>query len=325
LWARAAPDYHRGKPLKGAQRGAAARRIGMADYAEFGLLEGNAREYGIAWTGPPELERISLDVGSGQRISGIRWGSGAPELVLLHGGAQNAHTWDTLLLALGRPALALDLPGHGHSDWREDRDYGPERNAPAIASAIRALAPRARLLIGMSLGGLTAFAVASRFPELVRELAVVDVTPGVNRAKSKAIVDFVRGPEFFAGFDEILARTIAHNPTRSEQSLRRGVLHNARELPDGRWSWRYDRNFAGGGGPVPEIDFGAIWEHVSRVRCPITLLRGALSPVVGDEDVAELLRRQPAARVQTVAGAGHSIQGDRPLELAAILAKLLAG
>jgi pimeloyl-ACP methyl ester carboxylesterase len=143
----------------------------------------------------------------------------------------------------------------------------------------------------------------------------------VNRAKSKAIVDFVRGPEYFESFDALLARTMAHNPTRSEESLRRGVLHNARELPDGRWSWRYDRNFAAGGGTIREIDFGAIWEHVSNVRCPLTLLRGALSPVVGDEDVAELKRRQPGARVVTVAGAGHSIQGDKPLELAALLAE----
>jgi pimeloyl-ACP methyl ester carboxylesterase len=291
-------------------------------YSEFELLEGNAREYGLPWTGPPRLERISIDVGRGQHLSGIRWGAAAPELALLHGGAQNAHTWDTTLLALGRPALALDLPGHGQSDWREDRDYTPERSASAVAAALRALAPDARLLVGMSLGGLTGFAVASRFPDLVRALVIVDVTPGVNRAKSKAIVDFVRGPEVFASFDEILARTIAHNPTRSEASLRRGVMHNARELPDGRWTWRYDRRFAEGGAAT-EIDFAAIWEHVSRVRCPITLLRGALSPVVGDEDVAELLRRQPKARVETVAGAGHSIQGDRPLELAAILRDLL--
>src|SRR5262245_60007895 len=291
-------------------------------YQEFALLEGNAREYGLV-PSAPKLERIALDVGSGQKVSGIRWGSEPPELVLVHGGAQNAHTWDTTLLALGRPALALDLPGHGHSDWRPDRDYGPERNATAIAAALRALAPSARLLVGMSLGGLTAFTLASRFPELVRELAIVDVTPGVKRAKSKAIVDFVRGPEYFESFDALLARTVAHNPTRSEESLRRGILHNARELPDGRWTWRYDRRFAEGA-PVPEIDFGAIWEHVSRVRCSITLLRGALSPVVGDEDVAELQRRQPKADVRTVPGAGHSIQGDRPLELASILTKLLA-
>lgn len=296
----------------------------MPQYAEFELLSGNAREYGLAWSGPPALERIAHEVGGGQRVSGIRWGKAPPALVLLHGGAQNAHTWDTALLALGRPALALDLPGHGHSDWREDHDYRPERNAEAIAVALRALAPGARLLVGMSLGGLTSFALASRFPELVRELLIVDVTPGVNREKSKAIADFVRGPEYFESFDALLARTVEHNPTRSVESLRRGALHNAHELPDGRWSWRYDRGFAAGRSRMAEIDFGAIWEHVSRVRCPITLLRGALSPVVADEDVAELLRRQPRARVQTIAGAGHSIQGDRPLELAAILEKLLS-
>jgi pimeloyl-ACP methyl ester carboxylesterase len=67
-------------------------------------------------------------------------------------------------------------------------------------------------------------------------------------------------------------------------------------------------------------DLPDLWEDVSAVQAPMTLLRGSLSPVVDDADVAELLRRQPGADVLTVEGAGHSIQGDRPLELAAILA-----
>ncbi len=36
-------------------------------------------------------------------------------MVFLHGGGQNAHTWDTVILGLGVPALAIDLPGHGRS------------------------------------------------------------------------------------------------------------------------------------------------------------------------------------------------------------------
>ena len=43
-----------------------------------------------------------------------------PNSVLLHGGGQNAHTWDTVALALDRPLLAVDLPGHGHSDWPQE-------------------------------------------------------------------------------------------------------------------------------------------------------------------------------------------------------------
>ena len=51
---------------------------------------------------------------------------------------------------------------------------------------------------------------------------------------------------------------------------------------------------------------------------PLTLARGSLSPVVDDADVAELQRRKPDARVVVFEGAGHSIQGDKPVELAAL-------
>ena len=99
-------------------------------------------------------------------------------MVFLHGGGQNAHTWDTVIVGLGEPALAVDLPGHGHSAWREDGDYSPQHNAAAArAGAARALAPDADLVVGMSLGGLTAIRLGAIAPELVRELVLVDVTP----------------------------------------------------------------------------------------------------------------------------------------------------
>jgi pimeloyl-ACP methyl ester carboxylesterase len=154
-------------------------------------------------------------------------------------------------------------------------------------------------------------------------LAIIDVTPGTDREKSKAIADFVSGPERFASFQEILDRTIAFNPTRSESSLRRGVTHNAKQLPDGAWTWRWDpiRDWRGLENPESGPDFTTLWGAVDAVAVPLLLVRGDRSPVVGDEDVKELLRRQPDARVVVVDGAGHSIQGDQPLELARLLAK----
>ena len=89
------------------------------------------------------------------RVSALRWGDGEPEIVLLHGGAQNAHTWDTVALALDRPLVAIDLPGHGHSVHRDDHAYWPAENAVAVEAAVRELAPQDRLVVGMSLGGLT--------------------------------------------------------------------------------------------------------------------------------------------------------------------------
>jgi pimeloyl-ACP methyl ester carboxylesterase len=302
----------------------------MVPYDEFGLFHENAEEYGIDDAGPPPVRRASVVVDdvTGRRVSALVFGpEGAdPEYVFVHGGAQNAHTWDTVVLALGRPpAVCVDLPGHGHSDWRDD-GYDPVRNAHDIAAAVRALAPNARAVCGMSLGGLTSTVLAADFPELVRKLVIVDVTPGVNQTKAKAIIDFVNGPPGFPDFDAIMARTIEHNPTRTVASLRRGILHNAKQLPDGSWQWRYDccgtpesTEPAGDGTTRPRIDPSALWEKVSAVRAPILFVRGALSPVVDDDDVAELRRRQPTVEVVVVEGAGHSVQGDKPLELAALL------
>lgn len=288
-------------------------------YDEFGLLHENAAEAGIPLD-PLPVRRVEHG-----GVSAIRWGADdeATRVVLLHGGAQNAHTWDTVVLALGVPTLAVDLPGHGRSAWRDDHDYRPTRNAPAVAAALDGLgAGDAAVVVGMSLGGLTAAALAGIRPDLVRRLLLVDVTPGVDREKAADIIAFVSGPETFASFDEILARTVAFNPTRSESSLRRGILHNAHALPDGRWSWRYDRlRESPIEGDEAAAELAGLWDVLGDPSAtgPLLLARGATSPVVVDDDVAELVRRRPDAEVVTVDRAGHSVQGDRPLALAALV------
>jgi pimeloyl-ACP methyl ester carboxylesterase len=292
-------------------------------YDEFGLFHENASEYGLALTEPPNVRRENVTLPDSRHVSALVWGSTEPELVFVHGTAQNAHTWDTVALALRPHALvAVDLPGHGRSSWRADARYDPRSLADDIAAAIAVLAPNAKAVVGMSLGGLTSIALAVRHPELVRKLVIVDITPGTNREKAKAIVDFVNGPQSFPSFADILARTVEHNPTRSESSLRRGILHNAHQLADGSWEWRYDR--AGRVGAkdeetMPRVDNIDYWNDVSALSMPVLLTRGGASPVVDDDDIAEFLRRQPNAQVVVVDGAGHSIQGDRPLELAALI------
>ena len=302
-------------------------------YDEFAYFADNAAEFGIEYAGPPDVRRVEVALHGGRTLSALVWGQASPEYVLVHGGAQNAHTWDTVALALGRPLIAVDLPGHGHSGppaLVEGRHRG-ESVAVDVAVAIRALAPRAGVVVGMSLGGLTSIALAALAPELVRKLALVDITPGVDREKAKAIADFVRGPATFASFDDLLARTIEHNPTRTEASLRRGILHNAVQLDDGSWRWRYRRHDAGaddGGQPMDDREVessGLLWDTLGAITVPVMLVRGMRpQSVVDDADEAELLRRLPNARVEHVAEAGHSVQGDTPVELAELLAEFAA-
>jgi pimeloyl-ACP methyl ester carboxylesterase len=255
-------------------------------------------------------------------VSALVWGTGPAEIVFIHGGGQNAHTWDTVALALDRPLVAIDLPGHGHSDWPGDsRVLDPRAMAEDVAVVIGRLAAHARLVVGMSLGGATSIALAASRPDLVTKLALVDITPGVTREKSSDIAAFLAGPESFASFDEILERTIAFNPTRSESSLRRGVLHNSVQRDDGTWTWRHQLGRPAGstGLHVGSVEFGSLWDDLERIGAPVLLVRGALSPVVDDADQAEFQRRRPSDRVIMVSDAGHSIQGDQPVELARIL------
>jgi len=299
-------------------------------YEELGLFHENAEEHGLAFDAAPIVRREMVEVAPGRHLSALVWGAAPPELVLIHGGAQNAHTWDTVALALDRPLMAVDLPGHGHSGPPSPEGLGElsvSANATDVAVVVRALAPGAKVVVGMSLGGLTAIALAGQAPELVRRLALVDITPGVDGPKSQAITAFVNGPASFPSFDDILARTIEHNPTRTVASLRRGILHNAVQLDDGTWVWRYRRHATSliGDPATRRPDWSSLWEVLGSLTVPVLLARGMRAQsVVDDADEAELLRRLPGARVVHVEDAGHSLQGDTPLELAAILARFVS-
>ena len=298
----------------------------LINYDEFSMFNENISEYSLKVSALPKVERVSCALSDGRKLSALKWGTQSPEITFVHGSAQNSHTWDTVVLAMGISALAIDLPGHGHSSWRSDGNYEPSVLAPDVATAIETWAPKTRLVVGMSLGGLTTLALAGQRPDLVKSLVSVDITPGVNSEKAKAITDFVNGPQSFASFEDLLARTIEHNPTRSESSLRRGILHNAKQQPDESWQWRYDRStHPSPQDPTKRLDrLSALWDVISQLQCPMTLVRGGISPVVDDADVAELKRRKPECEVIVVDGAGHSVQGDRPVELATTLTRILA-
>ena len=207
--------------------------------------------------------------------------------------------------------MAIDLPGHGHSDGGRHGARNLADNADDLAVVIRALAPEAKAVVGMSLGGMTSLALAHRHPDLVRRLILVDVTPGVTAEKAKAITDFVNGPESFPDFDAILARTVEHNPTRSEASLRRGILHNAEQREDGTWVWRHARHRAEEPADQPaENRFFDLWDAVSGVGVPLMLVRGMRKgSVVDDKDEAELKRRNPDRPRRARAGGGPQHPG----------------
>lgn len=286
---------------------------------EFALLPENAAQIGAGGSPLPPARRITAGA-----VSAIKFGAEPPQVVFLHGGGQNAHTWDTVILGLRLPALAIDLPGHGRSQWREDGDYGPRLNAETLRPVLREWAPAPRLMVGMSLGGLTALRIAATEPALVPELVLVDVTPSAperHEEMTKAqlgAVALVQGDRTFPSFEAMLEVTVAASPHRDRNSLRRGVFHNSKQLDDGTWTWRYD-SFRKGDG------FAGLWDDVPAITMPTTLVRGAKSFFVNDADAEAFAKGAPGFRqTHVVADSGHSVQGDQPQALVEILRGVLA-
>lgn len=306
---------------------------------EFSFLPDQAADASI--DGPlPRGERLTLTLPDGRTLSALRWspeGSDAsPEVTLLHGAGLNAHTWDTTVIALGLPALAIDLPGHGDSSWRDDFAYVARALAPDIAAGLDAWTDRPQVLVGQSLGGLTAAAVAASRPDLVRELVVIDITPGIDpSAGPSQIREFFAGPTDWPSRDELVDRALAFGlGGGTRRKAERGVYFNSRVRPDGRVEWKHHfahlAAAAAAAGPAPAgappqdavsaVLGEAGWQDLATAAAPITLIRGARGYVT-DADAEEFSRREGEASV-VVLPAGHNVQEDAPQQLGELLRDL---
>ena len=282
---------------------------------EFSYLEQEAAEFGIRT--PLQIpHRATVIDADGYDLSGIIWGE-QPTTTYLHGAGLNAHTWDSTIAELGTPALALDLPGHGDSAWRDDRDYRPSANARAVASVLDALGTGAQLVVGQSLGGGTAIALAAQRPDLVRALVVVDFSPGLAPGAAEQVTGFLAGPQVFASRDEIAERAIAFGFGASRAALDRGIVLNTRVRDDGSVIFKHQLTNLEPGQTVQLQDFDTLWPELEQIAVPVLLVHaehGFLSPAVVDE----FLGRVPGATGVQL-DTGHNVQEEKPVELAAVI------
>lgn len=293
-------------------------------FDEFAFLAEQASAQGRP---APSARRLSLVLPDGRSLSGIRYEPRSddddderPAIVLLHGAGLNAHTWDNTVIALGRSALAVDLPGHGESSWRDDADYAPRTIAPDVVAAIEAWASAPVVLVGQSLGGLTAAAVAAAVPDLVAATVVVDILPAAERgAVPSELLRFYEQTDF-ESVDALVERALAFGLGGSPEQARRGVLLNARVRDDGRVEWKHHiARLLSPSGPGAVASYPAAdgWQDLSAMRSPLTLVRASAGHV-SEAAAADFARRIDDAEVVAV-DAPHNVQEVAFGELAALI------
>jgi esterase len=260
--------------------------------------------------------------GKGLRIHYLDWGtSGKQPLILLHGIARTAHNFDHLAphFADRYHVLAVDLRGHGDSEWSRDGAYFVEDYVSDVEALIAELGLRNLLLWGNSTGGRVAQMIAGRHPELVSAVVVEDVGPERPQTISNRRATRMSQEENgWGSVDELFANVKSDSPRTADPISRAFAEHGSRRRPDGRIVWKRD--------PAILKGFVAteLWETIRKIRAPIVYILGGASDIVPRETQEELERALPQARIVTMPGLGHYPSDEKPADFMAIVEDFFA-
>ncbi len=263
----------------------------------------------------------------GLKFHYVEWGvAAATPILCLHGITQTAHSWDEVAADLARDyrVLCLDQRGHGDSDWSPDGNYTRQQMAADIDALCDGLGLRGFILCGMSMGGINSIAFTAAHPDKVRALIIVDVSPEIQAKGVENIRSFIQAADILDSFEAFVERAHQFNPRRSLDNIRSRLSHNLKQLPDGKWTWKYDAALRAPSRGFHASALSNLWDDVHKIGCPTLIIRGGESDILSDESAAKMQAAIPKSRLATVAGAGHSVMGDNPAAFIAAVRNFLA-
>lgn len=261
----------------------------------------------------PPLERLRFR--GAERLTLVADAAGPAQglpVVLAHGGGQSRRAWSGGLHALaasGYRAIALDLRGHGESDWSPSGDYALERYAEDLEAVLRAI-DRPVAVVGASRGGQAALLTAAAMGDRVTAVVLIDVTPRTDPRGVGEVQKFLaRSALGFRHLDEASNAITAFNgrPRPTDAS---GLERVMRRAPDGRWYWQWDPRIARPEFVGPPTERTLMEAAAQTARQPTLLVRAASSELVRPQDVAHFRMLKHHLEVVEIAGIGHMISGD---------------
>jgi esterase len=260
---------------------------------------------------------------NGLRIHYLDWGTdGKPPLIMLHGIGRVAHTFDHLAahFTANYHVMAIDMRGHGDSDWDPKGAYLVEDYTKDIEAIAQQLRLKNIVIWGNSTGGRVAQVFAGLHPELVAAVIAEDVGPERPTQVAETVTRQLKQEDAkgWASEEELLASLKASNSQTPEEILRAYAHYGSKQRPDGRVIWKRDP--AIGNGFVPT----QLWRFVSTIQSPIIYVLGGRSTIVPASTQEELKKALPQVQIVTIPRVGHYPSEENTPAYLAIVDKFLS-
>jgi esterase len=246
-------------------------------------------------------------------------GSGPP-LILLHGLFGSSSNWRSVARYLGDTytVLSVDLRNHGASPWADWMDY--VGMAEDVLQLMDLLSLDEAAVLGHSMGGKTAMALALLHSRRVSRLLVVDIAPVPYSDTLTPFAEAMRTAVVLAAASraEVQGRLQRSVP---EPGVVPFLMQNLL-TQNGRFDWRI--NLAGISGSMPQLCAFPVELLGARFERPVTVIAGANSTYVVRRDGADFQPMFPCIEVDVVPDAGHWVHADQPAAFLASVERALA-
>jgi len=257
------------------------------------------------WTRAQSAQRDLFVTVNGLRLHVVETGDaspGRPAMILLHGIARHAHTFDHIAGDFSRTyrVLAVDMRGHGDSAWSPGGAYLVQDYVKDLEGLVDQLRLTRVTLLGNSTGGRVAQVYAGLHPDNVARLVVEDVGPerpqNIADAFARRVEQEKNG---WASEDELVAQLVTQNRRTPEPLLRTYAHFGLKRRDDGRLIWKRDPNLVKG---FIETE---LWDSVRRITAPALYVIGGVSRIVPAETQQKLKDTLPDVRIVVMPGLGH--------------------
>jgi esterase len=259
---------------------------------------------------------------NGLRIHFLDWGNaGRPPLILIHGIARHAHTFDHIAPHFARDyhVLAIDMRGHGDSSWDPRGDYLVEDHVKDLEGLVRQLKLTHITMLGNSTGGRVVQVFAGMHPDLVTKLIVEDVGPqrpeDIASGFARRVQQEANG---WAGEEELVQQLLKENRGVAESWVRNYAHFGIKARGDGRFVWKRDPNLVKGFVPTD------LWSSVRRITSPTIYILGGKSTIVPADTQQELKKALRDCEIATMPGLGHYPDVEDPPGFLAIADRFLS-